>query len=136
MWCEIVTVHWHMSLLNVPSNSIVSLYSRPRRPLWRPPYRLRSQTEVVSLVQPKESVPPNIRHILTPLPQRPIRSKQTHMWIDVETIVGLQSSPLAQFVLTLFFCLGFLVWYGSLQWPLHVKIFPTSFGSIKMPKTH
>ena len=65
MWCRFVTVHWHMSLLNVPSNSAVSLYSHPRRPLWRPPnyllhhisYTSMSQTAAVSIFQPKESVP-------------------------------------------------------------------------------
>ena len=32
----------------------------------------------------------------------------------------------------LFFCLGFLVWYGSLQWPIHLKTRSTSFDSIEI----
>ena len=106
MWRRFVTVHWHISLLNVSSNSIVSFYSHPRCPLWRhttelsftplPPYRPRLQTAAASLFQQRNRFHWNIRHIITQLPQRPIR--QTHMlywrvciighcmtdWIDVD----------------------------------------------------
>ena len=104
MWYGFVTVH--MFLLNV--SSTVSLYSHPRCPLWKPPNYLRPLVLPIDLV-PTRRLPPsfnqNIRHIL-------IRSRQTHMRIDVETnYMGfLDPSPIPQFVLT-FFYLGFLVWF-------------------------
>ena len=64
-----------------------------------------------------------------------------HGWalLDRESIDGetkyvgcLQSLSLCSVLFNLLFCLGFLVCYGSLLWPLHLKTLSTSFDSIEM----
>ena len=43
-------------------------------------------------------------------------------------------SSIVLLLLKTFFVIGFLVWYGSLQWPLHVQVktLSTSFGLIEI----
>ena len=92
----------------------------PPAPPFPPPRRITAST--------------NGRHV-TPSPQPKNGRDRSSREGGVETgtirVSCLQSLSLCS---VWFFCLGLLVWYGSLQWqwPIHLKTGSTSFNSIEI----